>query len=53
MKNLRTKVLSAVLAVSVLGASALYEADALIPIDEYWDDYPNIKESFGWTEVPD
>ena len=28
----------------VLGETALYEADALIPIDEYWDDYPNIKE---------
>ena len=28
----------------VLGETALYEAGALIPIDEYWDDYPNIKE---------
>ena len=27
-----------------MGETALYEADALIPIDEYWDDYPNIKE---------
>lgn len=22
---------------------ALLEADALIPIDEYWDDYPNLR----------
>ena len=27
-----------------MGETALYEADALIPIDEYWDDYPSIKE---------
>ena len=27
----------------ISGSSELYEADALIPIDEYWDDYPNIR----------
>ena len=27
----------------ILGEKALLEADALIPIDEYWDDYPNIR----------
>lgn len=27
----------------ISGEKLLYEADALIPIDEYWDDYPNIK----------
>ena len=26
----------------------LYDAGALIPIDEYWDDYPNIKNF--WSE---
>ena len=27
----------------ILGEKALLEADALIPIDEYWDDYPNLR----------
>lgn len=27
----------------ISGNTALYEAGALIPIDMYWDDYPNIK----------
>lgn len=27
----------------ISGDVALYEAGALIPIDQYWDDYPNIK----------
>lgn len=27
----------------ISGNATLYEADALIPIDTYWDDYPNIK----------
>ena len=27
----------------ISGSTALYEAGALIPIDKYWDDYPNIK----------
>ena len=26
----------------ISGDKSLYEADALIPIDEYWEDYPNI-----------
>ena len=30
----------------ILGEKALLEADALIPIDEYWDDYPNLRLSF-------
>lgn len=28
----------------IQGEKDLYEADALIPIDEYWDEYPNIKQ---------
>lgn len=28
----------------ISGDKMLYEADALIPIDEYWDDYPNIRD---------
>ena len=27
----------------ILGEKVLLDADALIPIDEYWDDYPNIR----------
>lgn len=27
----------------ILGEKVLLEADALIPIDEYWNDYPNIR----------
>ena len=27
----------------ISGESKLYDAGALIPIDEYWDNYPNIK----------
>lgn len=27
----------------ISGGSSLYEVGALIPIDEYWDDYPNIR----------
>lgn len=27
----------------ISGGQELYEAGALIPIDEYWDDYPNIR----------
>ena len=27
----------------ILGEKVLLDADALVPIDEYWDDYPNIK----------
>ncbi len=27
----------------ISGNMTLYEADALIPIDEYWEDYPNIR----------
>lgn len=30
------------------GTQQLYEAGALIPLDEYWDDYPSIKNF--WTE---
>ncbi len=32
----------------ISGGVSLYEAEALIPLDEYWDDYPNIKNF--WTE---
>lgn len=28
----------------IQGEKDLYEADALIPIDEYWDEYPNIRQ---------
>lgn len=27
----------------ISGRQELYQANALIPIDEYWDDYPNVK----------
>ena len=27
----------------ISGSEALYDAEALLPIDQYWDDYPNIK----------
>lgn len=27
----------------ISGSAALYDAKALVPIDRYWDDYPNIK----------
>ena len=36
------------------GTAALLEAGALIPIDEYWDDYPNIKNYLSesdWNKV--
>jgi putative aldouronate transport system substrate-binding protein len=36
------------------GTPALIEAGALIPIDEYWDDYPNIKSYLSeadWNKV--
>lgn len=36
------------------GTPALLEAGALIPIDEYWDDYPNIKNYLSesdWNKV--
>ncbi len=36
------------------GTAALLEANALIPIDEYWDDYPNIKNYLSeedWNKV--
>lgn len=36
------------------GTSALIDAGALIPIDEYWDDYPNIKNYLSegdWNKV--
>lgn len=36
------------------GTPALIEAGALIPIDEYWDDYPNIKNYLSeedWNKV--
>lgn len=32
------------------GTAALLEAGALIPIDEYWDDYPNIKNYLSEAE---
>lgn len=31
----------------ISGNVALYEADALIPIDAYWEDYPNIRNYFS------
>ncbi len=36
------------------GSAALLEAGALIPIDEYWDEYPNIKSYLSegeWNKV--
>ena len=29
---------------SYRGEKNLYEAEALIPIDEYWEEYPNIRQ---------
>ena len=28
----------------IQGGKTLYEAEALIPIDEYWEEYPNIRQ---------
>lgn len=34
----------------ITGRLELYEADALIPIDEYWEDYPNIRNYLSEEE---
>ena len=30
----------------ISGNIDLYEANALIPVDEYWDEYPNLRSYF-------
>lgn len=38
----------------ISGSKELYEAKALIPIDEYWEDYPNIRgymEDYEWERL--
>ena len=40
----------------ISGNIDLYEANALIPVDEYWDEYPNLRSYFTdsqWELLPD